>query len=152
MIDRGDDEGCLGSTTFIDGLLRVMISDWTDALAAGTATADLAKRLCEDNAAILMGKREGFGAMPGWNVEGGIDLWVASQLGTSERGQDAIENALVQMLIQATSICNYADEPGVLEEQWKWQVDAMFEEYVNLFLGIPGEDPDGPEFGPDVPS
>lgn len=145
-------EGYLGSTSFLDGLLRVMVSDWTDALGAGTATADVAKRLAQNYSEILIGKREGFGAVPGWNVEGGIDRFVASQLGLPETGRDAIEHALVQMLAQCTSICNYADEPGVLDEHWRWQVDAMFEEFTNLFLGIPGEDPDGPEFGPDVPS
>jgi GNAT superfamily N-acetyltransferase len=149
----GAEEGYLGSMSFVDGLLRVLVSDWMDALGSGTATVDVAKKLADETAGILFGEVAGYGKVPGWSKAGGIDVYVASQIGTPDTGRDAIENALVQMLMQATSIAKYADEPGVLEEQWKWQVDAMFEEYVNLFLGIPGEDPDGPEFGPaDEPS
>lgn len=151
MAAVGAAEGYLGSTAFLDGLLRVMVSDWMEALGSGTATPDLAKRLVDEDAAILFGEVDGFGKLPGWNEPGGIDVYVAAELGTSDTGRDAIENALIQMLKQATAIANYADEPGVLDEQWRWQLDALFEEYVNLFLGMPGEDPDGPEFGPDVP-
>lgn len=147
----GAAEGYLGSVDFLNGLLRLLVSDWTDALGSGTATPDMAKKLVSDVASILIGKRDGFGQVPNWNSEGGIDAWVRSQTGIQESGQAAIEAALVRMLVQATSIVQFADDDDVLPEQWQWQVDAMFEEYVNLFLGIPSEDPDGPEFGPDVP-
>lgn len=137
-------EGYLGSVRVVEGLLRVMVSDWTDALGSGTATADLAKKLATEYSEILIGDRDGFGKVPGWTKPGGIDVFVASELGLPERGRDAIENALVKMLTQTTEIVNYADEPGVLPEHWQWQVDAMFEEYVNLFLGVPGEPADEP--------
>lgn len=137
-------EGYLGSVRVVEGLLRVMVSDWTDALGSGTATADMAKKLATEYSEILIGNRDGFGKVPGWTKLGGIDVFVASELGLPERGRDAIENALVQMLTQTTEIVNYADEPGVLAEHWQWQVDAMFEEYVNLFLGVPGEPADEP--------
>jgi hypothetical protein len=145
-------EGYLGSADFLSGLLRLLVSDWTELLGSGTATPDLAKKLADEYAAILFGEKEGYGRLPGWNEAGGIDVFVASELGIPDTGRDAIENALVQLLMRATAIANYADEPDVLDEHWRWQVDAMFEEFANLFLGIPGEDPDGPEFGPDVPS
>jgi hypothetical protein len=88
-------------------------------------------------AEILLGRHSDYAPQPAWNRDGGIDAWVAEQLGLTEtdpvkRLQTALLNALGHFL----EIASYSEQPNVSQEEWAFDVDVLLADYRNLLLGI----------------
>jgi hypothetical protein len=51
-----------------------------------------------------------------------------------------VAGALLNMTLELVKLQQYANEPATLEEQWKWQVDAIIEHFTGLCMGLtPGQ-------------
>lgn len=130
----------LGDRAMVNGLLRTVASGLLNSMASIKDPADRIARLkrgCRNTAAALLGQRSRFAPMPGWNTPGGIDAFCAKWLGIAETDpKDRMESAVLQMMNELFEVADYAGTPGVLEEQWRWQIDATLDWYTDLFLGV----------------
>lgn len=138
-LDVASGPNYLGDSIVLDKLLRSFAKQTLD--RRGTmATEEASQKDLEDAlglAGILLGYDGRYTSMPKWNAEGYIDRFVASTLNvTGQNPQEVVAHVFVRFLLDIYWLVNYANSPGILEEQWAWQIDAIIEHYRNLLLGI----------------
>ncbi len=130
----------LGDSQVLHVLLRNTISDFCEKYPEQETDAErtnvkrvLARRL----ATILLGKDKNFASLDTWNEPGGIDVFCAHWLGSSEKDPMAVmEHAVLLMLHEILDLADFVGMDGVLEEQWGFQVDAIIDRYVGIFIGL----------------
>jgi len=97
---------------------------------------------------IFLGKDERYPAVPAWNKEGAIDVWLREQgVNRGSTPREIVATAIVQCLAAVYRLYNQS-VMGELEENWGFQVGGVVERTARLLLGIPefdnppGEEPD----------
>src|SRR5688572_5044272 len=134
---RAGDDNYLGDPETVDMLLRVMASN---VLAERKLNRDVGTSLEENHAAamtnIFLGKEPDFTPMHGWNAPGFIDEFVSSAANVQENTpEDRMRTFFLSYLIDTYSLVEYADAPGVLDEQWQPQVGALVDYYRDILIG-----------------
>jgi hypothetical protein len=135
-------ENYLGDQSTITSLVRKAIDDLTEKFQHiddkdNAEKIRVMKMLAQRNGVVLLGKSPLFKPLPGWNEPGRIDVFLAHWMGSAETDSDKrMEHVFVILFNRILEIAAYAGVPGVLPEQWQFQVDAVIHEFVNLCLGI----------------
>ena len=95
------------------------------------------RKLAKGCARILLGMDKLYPPVRRWNEAGGIDEFCAKWLGLAEtQPLERMEHAVVKFFGEILSVAQYASTPGILEEQYLFQLDAIVERYTKLFIGI----------------
>lgn len=125
----------LGDPTVIQAMLRHAIYEYT---TSPGKPEEIVNKIASDNARTLLGKKpKTFEPVPGWNEPGGIDVFSAKWLGSSEKDPlQRMRHCIMMMLGDISDVVKYAAEPGVLPEQWQFQVDGIVEKYTYIFVGV----------------
>lgn len=128
----------LGDPTVVEALLRLVLSEATKVINQDpTKGKKKIRSLCRHAAKVLLGYEEAYAPVPGWNEPGAIDEFAAKWLGSAEADPvTRLEHTVLKLVLEALDIGDYAATPGVLPEQWKWQLDAMMQKYVGVLMGI----------------
>jgi hypothetical protein len=133
-----DDNQYLGDAVVVETILRAAIGEFMSLVQEGKATQADMERIARRAAGIFLGHDKDFTPVPKWNAPGHIDEFVAKWVGSEETDAVArLEQMMVEMMGQSLEIARIADRPDALDEEWKWQLPAMFQEYTWLLLGIP---------------
>lgn len=129
----------LGDIAVIDGMVRNLFNDALHRRNVQDPKAtDADEKDTETLAGILLGKYKEYEPQPAWNRPGGVDQWIREQTQIEEdEPVRVVQTALLQKLVDFYKIVTYSQQPGVLEEQWNWQIDALVADARNLLLGIP---------------
>ena len=130
----------LGDRGVVESVLRLAVQDMLDRMQHSEAESARihSMRLSAKNAVeVFLGMDENYAAMSKWNEPGFIDVFLAKWCGSKEvRARARVEHAMIKLFGEVLDLANYATEPGVLEEQWVWQVGATIGTYTSLFMGI----------------
>lgn len=130
----------LGSIAVVDSILRnlaVQILNRREKMSKEDAAEANAKD-CDRLAVAFLGEDPAYAPMPVWNSEGHIDQFVAAALGWSGRTPQQIMRGLFTEFVgDFNRLADYANTPGVPEDNWIWQSDALLESYIGFLLGIP---------------
>ena len=98
------------------------------------------ERIAREVARTLLGQNPQTIPVPEWNSNGAIDRFIQAQLNVNEVDPENILTAAVlEMFSEFMAVSEYAQTPGVLDEQWNWQIDATYQSFRDLFMGIPFE-------------
>lgn len=134
----------LGSPDVIQSVLRVMamtflrhrIDQKDDSKPEDRAA--FYRDLATGFTATFLGKDPNFTPIKDWNKPGCIDEWCAAVLPIADTEPEK-RMGMVALLIltELNGILLYAITDGVLDEQWNWQFDALFDQYTKILLGIP---------------
>lgn len=138
-IDAMDAPQYLGDTIVIEGMIRNFFNDALQRrIANDTSATDQDQKDAQTLAEILLGEHPNdFRPQPAWNRPGGLDAYLAKKLELEDIDPaDRVATALLGALMIYYNIVTYAQQPGVLEEQWNWQVDVLVQDTRNLLLGI----------------
>lgn len=130
----------LGDPQVIESLLRYAVSEVCDKFENAKTEEDrlsLLKKQATRLGTILLGQNPSFRPLHKWNEPGAIDEFCAKWLGSAETDPlRRMTHAAVMLFNDMIDLAEYAGEDGVLEEQWKFQMDGIFERYTGIFLGI----------------
>lgn len=130
----------LGDSQVLHALLRNTISDFCEKYPEQETDAErtnVKRVLARRMAAILLGQNKNYVSLDKWNEPGGIDLFCAHWLGSSEKDPMAVmEHSVLLMLHDILDLASFVGMDGVLEEQWGFQVDAIINKYVGVFIGL----------------
>jgi hypothetical protein len=135
----------LGDPQVVDRILGVFVKEAMDRYIA-CAQSELSpaayqegdRSACLETAKLFLGLNPFFQTVPEWNCPGAIDEFLVRQLNIGETEPILrLATALSELLIEMHNLRKYAAEPGILEEQWVWQVGAIIETYRNFLLGVP---------------
>lgn len=128
--------GYLGDSTVVAALLRNTVGAIT--AAVGKPSADvLLRKACRATGRTLLGQNPAYTPLRNWNEPGRIDVFVAKWAGSSEVNPlDRMEHGVLRFAEAVLELVDYAGQPGVLEEQWQWQLDALIEKWTCLFMGV----------------
>ncbi len=100
----------------------------------------MAQADCLDMATIFLGRNKDYPGLKTWNEAGGIDAWLRVEANVGEEDpQLCVATYFQHVLTEFNKIANYAQEEGVLPEQWQWQIDDLVESTRDLLLGMPAE-------------
>ena len=134
----------LGDPKQIEAILQMAASDFWDAMdnEDSALVPDIAEQIARRAADILLCKIPGVLPVPGWNNTSAIIEFVADRIGMQigEKPEDVIVVAIFEMFGKFQRLCNFAATPGASDEQFSTRVGAIYEEYRNLFMGIPTKD------------
>lgn len=131
-------ENFLGDRSTVEALLRMEVNKIldSDTLVLRKAEEKILS-VCKEVADTLLGRNPKFRPLHNWNEPGKIDVFCAHWLGSSEIDpRDRMEHCVLKLFLNLLSLADYAAEPGVLPEQWRWQVDSIFNKYINVFMGV----------------
>lgn len=138
-LDNDQKMNYLGNPTVIETLLRTLVHDVIEAKKSPTNVMrmNLVTKIINSAAKILLGGNPNFVPMRNWNKAGAIDEFIAKWVGSSEsHPHNRIVHSLLIFINSVFELGRYADDPDVLKEHWDWQLDALIQKYVGLFLGI----------------
>jgi hypothetical protein len=135
-LDAVDDEnGYLGDTQYIASMLRMLVAECM--AAASERKAETIRKLAEQAALVLLGKAGDAKPITGWNEPGGIDEFAAEWTGIkADTAQERMTLAVLQLISEVLDVVNYASQPGVKSDDWKFQFDALIQKYTLIFIGI----------------
>lgn len=137
-VPKGDNY--LGNTETIKNLLDYHLSVWLDEVdgvsekKAVAATEDRAKEL----ASIFLGKKsDTFYPIPRWNETGGIDEFLADQVGIDETDPEVrMRHSFLKFFDEALDIAKLASDETLFDEQWEWKIGALVHRWTNLLIGL----------------
>lgn len=132
--DDADDTAYLGDPAVVDSLLRLFAKGSMD---AGPDHAAVERR-AKATAAIFLGRsKKNYVSVHRWNQPGSIDEFVAKWCGVqAATPEERIAGALYRMLGELWDVEEYARKPGITTHLWNWQVQAIIQRYMNIFMGI----------------
>ncbi len=126
----------LGDYQVLDSLLRVAVSNVMYDRQMPTFLQAVKKesvRLAD----ILLGEDSDFQPLHNWNSPGHIDIFCAKWLGSDEATAEArMQHSILKFFTELEGLGQYAGTDGVLPEQYQFQVNAILQKYVYLFLGV----------------
>jgi 5'-3' exonuclease len=94
------------------------------------------ERIGTQTATTFLGMDAEYAEVPGWNEPGKIDEFLAAELGLAERSpKDRIKHAFSMLIDEMLNTAEYAGTPGILDEQWQFQVQGHLNEFARLFVG-----------------
>ena len=136
-----EEGGYLGDPDVVDGLLRRFVYDAIRVIRSEGKPEQKLRRVSRRAsrlARVFLGKNNTDHTLQrGWNREGVIDVFVAKWCGSSETNATArIEHGLLNLVNDVMELADYAGDRSVLPEQWEWQLDAVMEKYVQIFMGV----------------
>lgn len=133
-------ENYLGERSVVEALVRKAIDDLTDKLQTTDDPKEQARvmeLLAQRNGLVLLGKSPLFAPQRRWNEAGGIDVFLAKWMGSSETDPDKVmEHVFIILFDQILEVAAYAGTEGVLPEQWQFQIDGIIHRFVSLCMGI----------------
>lgn len=137
-IGSTETNGYLGDPDIVDAMIRDIASEAIQKLGSGADASKVIKTLCGPVAKVFLGKDKNFAPVRGWNKPGVIDSFVARWCGVKDaRGPEMrIVGGLARMILEVMDVIKYANTPGVLDEQWKPQIDEIIQRYTGIFMGI----------------
>ncbi len=133
-IDDIDHAGYLGNPQVASSLLRDFVGGvMTDKVDYSEAAVRLAHPLAK----IFLGQDPGYPGLE-FNQPGCIDAYLAKEIGIGEPDPERrICVALFALLNELFAVQKLVAEQQLIKEQWQPEVDAILEQYTNLFLGLP---------------
>lgn len=139
-------EGYLGRVDDVEALLR------TAALAVLEAKTSDVEKVSGEQAIHIAKELLGEGKMApvsGWNEAGAIDVFAKPYAVVTGNDPHEVMSALFfEMINELSDVAQLADTPGILPEQWEWQVGATYETYRNIAMGChPRKESPGDEDG-----
>jgi len=130
----------LGDRRTVEMILRLAISDIMERmLTAKTddAKKDILNSVMTKYAKIFLGKVSEYQPLRRWNEPGGIDGFVAKWTGSAETDpMERVKHGVLKLYGEVLDLNTYASTPGILKEQWEWQLDAIFNRYAGIFIGM----------------
>lgn len=131
---RSTEPGFLGDSAVVNGLLRNFIGSL---FAKDATTDDEVDQAARSLAKVFLGEDESYPA-PFWNAPGLIDAHLAAELNlVQEDPETVVAHALVELIHRFAAIEGQVVDAKLIREQWQPDADALFEEFTNLFLGVP---------------
>lgn len=122
----------------VKDLLKTTAQEFLDGLQGDQLASAVADPLAKWLADVLLGKDPDYPGMPGWNEPGGIDRFVAGQVGAEETDPEIVlEHMATSLFAEVAQVAAYAGEDGVTDEQWQWQYEDALDRFTRLCLGIP---------------
>ncbi|MBM3965021.1 MAG: hypothetical protein FJ308_08110 [Planctomycetes bacterium] len=114
----------------------------------GTDLDDWMMELSGKVADIFLGNNENYAAEPGWNEPGKIDEWIVSQIPMGVKSpKERVQMLILQFFSDLFDLANFANTPGVLDEQWKSSWTQCFIDYCGLLMGVPEIEDETVAFG-----
>lgn len=139
-IARTDETGFLGDKFHVESILRLAASEVLDVLPDAVDQEGGPTKLIEAVGKKRMRAFFGTGGhkpVRGFNEPGGVDVFVARWCGIeADKPTDRLIGGFACLIGDLIDIEAYAKEEGSLPEQWQWQVDAVFDRYAMIFMGI----------------
>ena len=129
----------LGSKESVESILREASIEYFEGIVDldhGESAGNLAYRIGVRKMGVFI-KLEGPGhtGLRGWNVPGGVDEFAAKWIGVeAERPLARMAGVFMRLIEELLEIQAVTDVQTA--EQWTWQVDAVFEKYAMILLGI----------------
>lgn len=139
----------LGNPRCVDSLLRVMCANLCDAIEEHVGTPVLTDKIdeFEEGAAdVLLGKNPAYIPIIGWNQPGGIDVALVRELNLDPSCTpiQRVRLGLRQLWHGQIYKLWQMEAKGELPENTRWQMEAAFEQFTKLFMGLPMDKP-GPD-------
>ncbi len=135
-IDDIDHAGYLGNPQVVSSLLR----DFVGTLLSGKyewSLGDETEKLVHPLAKIFLGQDPNYPGLE-FNQPGCIDAYLAKELGLSDKdSEERVCVALILLLRELLDLHKIVAEQQLIKEQWQPEVDAILEQYTNLFVGLP---------------
>lgn len=131
----GDKRPYLGDATTVASILRVaagacMLSNPDNPMPL---IVDQATRVAK----IMLGQKARYVPLAKWNEPGFIDEFLAKWCGVDEADPvQRVAGAFIALVNELLGVANYAQQPGIDVNLWGWQVDAIFQKYSLLFIGM----------------
>lgn len=129
--------GYTGDRAYVESLLRQFGSGAMAIVSRGGDDAETkVASLATKAAKVFIGDAPpGVEIIPHWNVpEGGIVTHLSDLFGLSGTGEEVVASVLMRLVMQ---LCDLAsDIDGSLEEQWRWQIDGLYQEFTNHLIGL----------------
>jgi hypothetical protein len=136
----GGDRPYLGDTETVEALLRGAVADVMGVMRPDVPAdkrVNAVRKKSKEVGLILLGLDPAYAPVRKWNAPGGIDTHCAKWLALGDQDPaDVMTHALVKLFGEVLDVANYAAEPGVLDEQWRFQIDGLIERYLALFTGM----------------
>ncbi len=86
---------------------------------------------------IFLGSNNKYRPVRNWNMPGAIDVFVAKWCGVDEdKPTDRMIGGFASMIDELVDLELMAKDPDIEKKQWDWQIEAIFEKYSMLFMGI----------------
>lgn len=86
---------------------------------------------------IFLGLEKDYQPMHNWNDIGHIDVFCAKWLGSAETlPNKRMEHTFVKFFTDILGVVGYAGQPGVLPEQWQFQITAIIDRYSYFLVGV----------------
>ncbi len=130
----------LGSRQVVEAVVRLSVSRMIEEFAKAKDPASrqaVLQKEAKEVGDILIGDNSDYTPLHKWNEPGAIDEFSAKWLGSAETDPNGrMEHCMVKLYNEVLDIAEYANKPGVLEEQWDWQIGAIIDRYVSVFMGI----------------
>ena len=115
-----------------------LLSHYDDPKNKGTDLAGWTLELAGKVADIFLGNNANYAPEPGWNEPGKIDEWIVSQLPMGVTSpKERVQMLILQFFSDLFDLANFANTPGVLDEQWKSSWTQCFIDYCGLLMGVP---------------
>lgn len=136
--------GYLGSVRNVKRYLQEEGAKFIAAIQQGTAAKEAAEPIAKSMAKAFLGQDPAaHPPVPGWNEPGHIDVYLAPLLeGEEPDPESVLEHFAIALLQELMQVANYANEPGVTEEQWQWQMVAIYDRFSRMALGIAEPEPE----------
>lgn len=88
-------------------------------------------------AAIFLGEDSNFTTVNNWNKPGGIDVFCAKWIGSTETDPHQIMfHVLIKFYLEIGEVAKAVGHRRTKDGEWEWQVDATFIEFINILLGL----------------
>ena len=130
----------LGDRTTVEQILRLAISDIMERMLTAKSQDEkrfIIESVSGNTAKIFLGRDKEYTPLHRWNQVGMIDEFVALWAGSAEVNPlDKIKHAVIKLYGEILDLDTYAATPGILNEQWMWQLDAIFSRYAGIFVGL----------------
>jgi hypothetical protein len=127
------DDGYLGDPEYIGAMLHLVI---TEAMT-GPNNPDGIMGLARGVAKVLLGLEGKEKPVVGWNEPGGIDEFAAKWCGVDETDPVLrMTGAVLRFIDEVCAVGDYASQPGVTNDQWQFQIDALVQKYALIFIGV----------------
>jgi len=141
LLLRAGDDNYLGDPMVVEVLLRTMASNVLDERTRRLgSSAPIEEHHAVSMAQIFLGQNSDFTPMMNWNEPGYIDEFVTENLNINETDPlIRMKTFFIVFLIDLYNIAIYSGKPGILDEQWKPQVDALIDYYRDLLMGYANE-------------
>lgn len=131
------DGGYTGDSACVESLLRQFGASAMAIVSRGGDDAETkVASLATKAAKVFIGEAPpGVEIVPHWNVpESGIVSHLSELFGLSGTGEEVVASVLMRLVMQSCDIASDID--GSLEEQWRWQIDGLYQEFTNHLIGL----------------